>query len=133
MRKLALTLSALGLLAFSGAARADQKTENSEKTDSTTTLTGKHKTTRTKSIERADGSGVETKVETTTPKEADKRDNDAEPARRDDQKSDVTEKTERHTTLGGKQQVKTTKKMEKADGTQAETTTTTTEPDHDKK
>jgi hypothetical protein len=139
MRKLALILSTFGFIAFAGMARADQKTENTEKTDTTTTLGGKHKTTKTKKVERADGSSVETKTETVTPKtDADKRDttardNTATPVRHDeavraDGKTDATVKSEEHTTLTGKKEHKTTKKVENADGSHTETTTTTTEP-----
>jgi hypothetical protein len=137
MRNFALVLSAFGFIAFAGMARADQKTENTEKTDSTTTLTGKHKTTKTKKVERADGSSVETKTETVTPKtDADKRDvrdSDATPVRHDeavrsDGKADATVKSEEHTTLSGKKERKTTKKVDNADGSHTETTTTTTEP-----
>jgi hypothetical protein len=41
----------------------------------------------------------------------------------------VQEKTEHHTTLTGKKQLKTTKKIDHADGTSTETTTTRTEGD----
>jgi hypothetical protein len=126
MRKLALTLSALGLLAFTGVARADQKTENSDKTDSTTTLGGKHKTTRIKKVVRSDGSSFENKVETTTPKDADKRDIN-------EGKDEMNEKTEHRSTLTGKEETTTTKKVEKPDGTQIESTTTTTEPKDENK
>ena len=128
MRKLALVLSAFGLVAFAGVARADQKSENTEKTDSSTTLTGKHKVTHTKKVERADGSGVETKVETTSPKDADKRDDRAAPARHDHGDNGADVETTEHTTLTGKKQVKTTKKVDHPDGSQTETTTTRTEP-----
>ncbi len=153
MRKLALIMSTFGFIAFAGLARADQKTENSEKVESGTTLGGKHKTTRTKTVERADGSSVESKTETTRPKTEERRDladrRDVE--KRDMQKRDideskrdidenkrdvdtrrdngVEEKTEHHTTLTGKKQTKTIKKMDNADGSHTETTTTTTEPD----
>jgi hypothetical protein len=149
MRKLALILSTFGFIAFAGMARADQKTENSDKTDTSTTLTGKQKTTRVKKVERADGSGVETKTETTRPKndaakndaaKNDVRRDDATPVRNDeradverkDSDSGAQVKTEEHTTLGGKKQVKTTKKVDNADGSHTETTTTRTEakPDH---
>ncbi len=130
MRKLALVLSAFGFIAFAGVARADQKSENTDKTDTSTTMTGKRKTTHTKKIERADGSGVETTTETTMPKSADKRDDrDATAVRRDENKDHGAEtKTEEHTTLGGKKQLKTTKKVDNGDGSQTETTTTKTEP-----
>src|SRR6476620_10904537 len=138
MRKLALILSTFGFIAFAGMARADQKTENTEKTDTSTTLSGKQKTTHTKKIERADGSSVETKSETIRPKNEVKRD-DAMPVRHDervdaDRKVDDTGtqvKTEEHTTLTGKKQVKTTKKVDNADGSHTETTTTKTEPKPD--
>jgi hypothetical protein len=129
MRKLALTLSALGFVAFAGIANADQKTENIEKTDTGTTITGKHKATRTHKMENADGSGVETKTETVTPKNVDRADDRDTRAVRDDGNAQVTEKTEHHTTITGKKQVKSTKKVENADGSQTETTTTRTEPD----
>jgi hypothetical protein len=139
MRKLALVFGALGFIAFAGAARADQKTENTEKTDTSTTLTGKQKTTHTKKIERADGSAVETKTETTRPKSDVKReeirrdDNSATAVRHDDnaavdRDTGAQVKTEEHTTLTGKKQMKTTKKVDNADGSHTETTTTTTEP-----
>ena len=127
MRKLALTLSAFGLLAFAGVARADQKTENTEKTDSSTTLTGKHKTTHTKKVERADGSGVETTTETTRPKNEVRRDDDATAVRNDEDNGKAEVKTSEHTTLTGKKQIKTVKKMHNADGSDTETTTTRTE------
>lgn len=138
MRKIALILSAFGFVAFAGAARADQKTEHSEKTETSTTLTGKQKTTKTKKIERADGSTTEVKTETVTPK-TDKREvvekragdrpvvtekREVTPVRHD---SEASEKTEQHTTLTGKKQTKSTKKIENADGSRVETTTTTTE------
>ncbi len=132
MRKLALTLSALGFIAFAGIAHADQKTENTEKTDSSTTLGGKHKTTRTRKIERADGSTVDQKVETTTPKDVDKRDDidrrDDTGNVRHDEKMGADEKVEHHTTLTGKKETKTTKKYQKPDGSEVESTTTVTEP-----
>ena len=95
--------------------------------------------TKTKKVERADGSSVETKTETVTPKtDADKRDvrdSDATPVRHDeavrsDGKADATVKSEEHTTLTGKKEHKTTKKVDNADGSHTETTTTTTEPKH---
>ena len=145
MRNLALVLSAFGFIAFAGMARADQKTENSDKTDTSTTLSGKHKTTRTKRVERADGSSVETKTETTRPKDADKRDDNSatavrhdddtavrhDNARRDDNVRDdngAEVKTSEHTTLTGKKEMKTTKKVKNPDGSETETTTTKTEP-----
>ena len=128
MRTLALALSTFGFIAFAGMARADQKTENTEKTDSSTTLTGKKKTTHVKKVERADGSSIETKSETTRPKDAVKRDDDVTPARHEDADSNEQVKTEEHTTLGGKKQVKTIKKVDNADGSHTETTTTRTEP-----
>ena len=119
MRKLALALGMFGFIAFAGVAHADQKTENSDKTDTSTTLTGKHKSTHVKKVERADGSGIETKTETTRPKNEVKRDetnrDEATPAR-DDGDANAKVKTEEHTTLTGKKQIKTTKKMEGADG-----------------
>ena len=145
MRKLALILSTFGFVAFAGMARADQKTENTEKTDTSTTLTGKQKTTHTKKVERADGSSVETKTETTRPKSDVKRDevrrDDTMPVRHDervdadcrDNDTGAQVKTEEHTTLTGKKQVKTTKKMDNADGSHTETTTTRTEPKPDKR
>jgi len=124
MRKLALVVGAFGLLSFAGIARADhQKTENSEKTETSTTLGGKHKTTRDKKIERADGSSVETKSETTRPKASDRDAVDTD--KRDDMDSNV--KTESKTTLTGKR--KTTRSYDAPDGTHTETTTTTTDPD----
>lgn len=136
MRKLALAVGAFGLLSFAGVARADQKTENTEKTDTTTTLTGKQKTTHTKKIERADGSSIETKSETTRPKndrDAERRDDRATNVRHDDAVADhdndrVKVKTEEHTTLTGKKQLKTTKQVDNPDGSHTETTTTKTEP-----
>lgn len=158
MRKLALIMSTFGFIAFAGMARADQKTESTDKTESGTTLGGKHKTTRKKTVERADGSSTETKVETTRPKAddrndvADRRDTDKRDVRSDDDKRDVRnvrdddtkrdverhdngleQKTEHHTTLTGKKQTKTTKKVDNADGSQTETTTTTTEGKHENK
>jgi hypothetical protein len=145
MRKLALILSTFGFVAFAGMARADQKTENTEKTDTSTTLTGKQKTTHTKKVERADGSAVETKTETTRPKSDVKRDevrrDDTMPARheervdadRRDNDTGAQVKTEEHTTLTGKKQVKTTKKIDNADGSHTETTTTRTEAKPDKR
>ncbi|MCA1663096.1 MAG: hypothetical protein LC659_02275, partial [Myxococcales bacterium] len=62
MRNLALVFGAVGFITFAGMAHADQKTENTDKTDTSTTLTGKQKTTHVKRVERADGSGVETKT-----------------------------------------------------------------------
>jgi hypothetical protein len=129
MRKLALALSTFGFIAFAGIAHADQKTENSDKTDTSTTLTGKKKTTHVKKIERADGSGIETKTETTIPKNDVKRDenrDEAMPVRNDDNGKAQVE-TKEHTTLTGKKQIKTTKKMDNADGSHTETTTTRTE------
>jgi hypothetical protein len=145
MRKLALVFGALGFIAFAGVARADHKSENSEKTDTSTTLTGKQKTTHTKRVERADGSAVETKTETTRPKNDVKRDEaKRDDVRRDDNSATVVRhddraaadhdngaevKTSEHTTLSGKKQLKTTKKVDNADGSHTETTTTKTEPD----
>ena len=140
MRKLALVFSALGFIAFAGVARADQKTENTDKTDTSTTLTGKKKTTHTKRVERADGSAVETKTETTRPKNEVRHDSDATVVRHDDgtvrhddgtvdHNNGAEVKTTEHTTLSGKKQIKTTKKMDNADGSHTETTTTKTEPD----
>lgn len=147
MRKLALIMSTFGFVAFAGMARADQKTENSVKTESGTTLGGKHKTTKTKTVENADGSSTEVKTETTRPKAEDRKDvadrdadrdtrNVRDENRRDsDVRHDngVEEKTSHHTTLTGKKQSKTVKKVDNADGSHTETTTTTTEGDHDKK
>jgi hypothetical protein len=149
MRNLALVLGALGFITFAGVARADQKAENTEKSDTSTTLTGKKKTTHDKRIERADGSAIETKTETTRPKndvtrdeakrdeakrdEVRRDDDSATAARHDDR--DVNHdngaevKTTEHTTLSGKKQLKTTKKVDNADGSHTETTTTKTEPD----
>jgi len=145
MRKLALVFGALGFIAFAGVARADQKTENTEKTDTSTTLSGKQKTTHTKRVERADGSAVETKTETTRPKNDVKRDeakrddirrdDNSATAVRHDERADADHdngaevKTSEHTTLTGKKQFKTTKKVDNADGSHTETTTTKTEPD----
>ena len=129
MRTLTLALAAFGLVALGGVARADHKIENSDTTDTSTTLSGKHKVTRDKKMERADGSSVETKVETTRPKNLDKRDEDRATARHEDSDNNgVDVKTSEHTTLTGKKQMKTTKKVENPDGTQTETTTTRTEP-----
>ena len=128
MKTLALALSAFGLVALGGVARADQKTQNTEKTDSSTTLGGKHKITRDKKVERADGSSMETRVETTTPKDADKRDADRATARHEDGDNGVNVKTSEHTTLTGKKQMKTTRKVEHPDGSETDTTTTRTEP-----
>ena len=131
MRNLALVLSTFGFIAFAGVARADHKTENTDKTDSSTTLTGKHKVTRDKKMERADGSSFETKVETTRPKNADKRDDDrALPARHDDGDNGAEVKTHEHTTLTGKKETKSTRKVQHPDGSQTETTTTKIEPKH---
>ena len=152
MRKLALVLGALGFISFAGIARADHNsTENTDKTDTSTTLTGKQKTTHTKRVERADGSAVETKTETTRPKNDVKRDdakradvrrdevrrdeNAATPVRHDDHATvdhdnGAEVKTTEHTTLTGKKQLKTTKKVDNADGSHTETTTTKTEADH---
>lgn len=134
MRKMALTLGALGFIAFAGLANADEKstsTENSVKTESGTTISGKHKNVKTKKMVNADGTTTETKSETIAPKsdkrDVETRDNGVAPARSDD-KSNVDEKTEEHTTLTGKKQMKSTKKAERSDGTTTETTTTTTEP-----
>jgi len=139
MRNLALVLSAFGFIAFAGMARADQKTENTDKTDTSTTLSGKHKTTRTKRVERADGSSVETKTETTRPKDADKRDDNGATAVRHDDDTAVRHdnarddngaevKTSEHTTLTGKKEMKTTKKVKNPDGSETETTTTKVAP-----
>jgi hypothetical protein len=138
MRNLALVLSAFGFIAFAGMARADQKTENTEKTDTSTTLSGKHKVTHTKRMERADGSSVETKTETTRPKDADKRYDDTADVRHDDARRDDVRrndndngaevKTTEHTTLTGKKEMKTTKKVNHPDGSETETTTTKVEP-----
>ncbi len=154
MRKLALIMASFGFIAFAGMARADQKSENTEKTESGTTLGGKHKTTKTRTVEHADGSSTETKVETTRPKEnkkdvADRRDvrddnkrdvrtddnRDVRDADKRDVRTDngVEEKTEHHTTLTGKKQTKSVKKVDNADGSHTETTTTTTEGKHDEK
>lgn len=130
MRNLALVLSAFGFIAFAGVAHAD-KTENSDKTDTSTTLTGKHKTTHVKKSERADGSSVETRTVTTTPKDADKRDDEAVRARHDDNMNSdngAETKTTEHTTLTGKKETKSTRKVEHPDGSQTETTTTKVEP-----
>ena len=138
MRKLALVFGALGFIAFAGVARADQKTENTEKTDTSTTLSGKQKTKHVKRVERADGSTVETTTETTRPKNDVKRDevrhddNSATAVRHDDRAdhdNGAEVKTTEHTTLTGKKQYKTTKKVDNADGSHTETTTTKTEPD----
>jgi hypothetical protein len=125
MRKLALVAAAFGTLAFVGVARADQKSETAEKSDTSTTLGGKVKTTKTKKVERADGSGMETKVETTRPKATDR--DAVDPPRRED--SDATVKSEEKTTLTGKKEHKTTRKLDAPDGTHTESTTTVTEPD----
>lgn len=142
MRNLALVLSAFGFIAFAGIAHADQKSENTEKTDTSTTLSGKHKTTHTKKSERADGSSVETKTVTTSPKDVDKRDemntrdeadkrDDSMRARHDENNDNgVESKTTEHTTLTGKKEMKTTKKVQHPDGSETETTTTRTEPKH---
>jgi hypothetical protein len=126
MRKLALVLSAFGFIAYSGIAHADDKAETGEKTDVSTTLTGKKKITKTKKTVNADGSTTEMKSETTLPK----RDDDGN-VRRDDNSgnSEFSEKSEHKTTLGGKKQTKTTRKVEGADGRESESTRTTTSPD----
>ncbi len=130
MRNLALVLSAFGFIAFAGVARADQKTESTQKTDTSTTLSGKHKKTHVQKTERADGSSVETKTETTMPKDTDKRDDEAVRARHDDNNAETgaDTKTTEHTTLSGKKEMKTTKKVDNPDGSHTETTTTKTEP-----
>jgi hypothetical protein len=137
MQKIALVMAAFGFVAFAGVARAD-KAESSDKTDQSTTLTGKHKTTHTKKIDRADGSSLETKSVTTVPKNDDDRattDKRADRADRRDDRADKRDadhgadvKTTDHTTLSGKREIKTTKKLDNADGSQTETTTTKTEP-----
>jgi hypothetical protein len=140
MRKLALVFTAFGFIAFAGVAHADdQKTENTQKSDTSTTLTGKRKVTHSKKMVAPDGTTTETKSETTMPKNEDKRmddraerrDSDTMPARHEDNngQDQVQEKTEHHTTLTGKKQLKTTKKLDRADGTSTETTTTRTEGD----
>jgi hypothetical protein len=118
MRKLALTFAALGFVGFAGIAHADQKTEKVEKTDSGTTISGKHKNTRDRKVTNADGTSTETKVETTSPKNG-----DDHPAN-DDGKAEVSSKTEHHTTLTGKHETKTTKTVDNGHGTKTETTTT---------
>ena len=135
MRKIALATAALGFIALAGIASADEKvsTENSVKSESGTTITGKHKNIRTKKVVNADGTTTETKSETIAPKnekrDMETRDNGVANTRGDDEnKAQVNEKTEEHTTLTGKKQMKSTKKVERPDGTTTETTTTTTEP-----
>jgi cytoskeletal protein RodZ len=133
MRKLALMFGALGFIAFTGLANADEKTtENSVKTESSTTIGGKHKTVKTKKVVAADGTTTESKTEVVTPKteKSEKPVDSAKPVRNDDKTrtSEVSEKTEDKTTLTGKHQIKTTKKVEKPDGTTVESTTTKTEP-----
>ena len=128
MRKLALVAAAFGMFAFGATGRADQKTESSEKTDTSTTLTGKTKTTKNRKVERADGSTMEEKVETTRPKQGDR--DAVEKARHEDTADQV--KTEEKTTLGGKRELKTTRKSVAPDGTETESTTTTTGPDRNK-
>jgi hypothetical protein len=132
MRKLALVLSAFGFIAYSGIAHADDtnKAENAEKTDVSTTLSGKKKVTKTKKVMNADGSTTEVKSETTLPKR-----NDDGTARRDDANRDteLDQKTEHKTTLGGKKQIKSTKKVQGSDGSETDTTRTTTMPDNDKR
>jgi len=128
MRKLALIASALGLIAFSGIARADEKAEKSEKVETGTTLGGKPKTVKTKKIESSDGTVTESKTETVLPKSDERRDDSsAAPARRDDSNmnSDMSEKVEHKTTLTGKKQTKSTKKIHNPDGSETESTTTT--------
>jgi hypothetical protein len=139
MRKLALALGTFGFIAFAGMAHADQKTENLDKSDTSTTLTGKRKTTHVKKVERADGSSMETRSETIRPKNEVKRDemnrDEATPVR-DDGDANAKVKTEEHTTLTGKKQIKTTKDVKNADGSETETTTTRTMPkpeNHDTK
>jgi hypothetical protein len=127
MRKLALVAAAFGMLAFVGTARADRKTENTEKTDSSTTITGKAKTTKNHKIERADGSTMEQKVETTRPKPGERQAVDRPP----DHKDQDQVKREEKTTLSGKKEMKTTRKTVAPDGTETESTTTTTGPDRD--
>jgi hypothetical protein len=134
MRKLALMFGALGFIAFSGLGNADEKTvktEDTVKTESGTTIGGKHKVVKTRKTVAADGTTTDSKTEVVTPK-SEKRDvdNNAVKPVRDDKNvnSEVSEKTEEHTTLTGKKQIKSTKKVEKPDGTQVESTTTTTMP-----
>jgi hypothetical protein len=141
MRKLALIMTAFGFVAFAGVARADhEKTENSVKTETGNTLGGKRKSATDKTVERADGSKVETKTETVYPKaddrdtmerrDIDKRDErDVKSVR--DENGNTEEKVEHKTTLTGKKQTKTVKKN--ADGSETTTTTTRTDADHDKK
>jgi hypothetical protein len=122
MRKLALTLSAFGFIAFAGLAHADDKTnENTEKTESSKTLTGKRKITHEKKVTGADGTTTEMNSETTLPKQDDNAAADRSGS------SSASEKTEQKTTLGGKRQLKTSKKVDNADGTSSESTRTTTE------
>jgi hypothetical protein len=133
MRKLALVLSAFGFIAYAGIAHADDvnKSENIDKSDVSTTMTGKKKVTKHKKMMNADGSSTEVKSETTLPK----RNDDGTVRDSDDNNgtTELNEKTEHKTTLGGKKQIKSTKKFEGADGRESETTRTTTLPDTDKK
>jgi hypothetical protein len=129
MRKLALVLSAFGFIAYSGIAHADDKAENTEKTDVSHTLTGKKKITKTKKSVSPDGTTTEMKSETTLPK------SDEQGVRRDDNNSgsnEANEKVESKTTLGGKRQIKSTKEFKGADGRESESTRTTTSPDNNR-
>lgn len=123
MKKLALILSALGLVAFAGVSRADDvKSENSVKTETGTTLTGKKRVTKTEKVINPDGTTTETRSETVMPKKEERKDI-AEKRTSDE---GATVKTEHHTTLTGKKETKKTKKVENADGSETTTTTKTT-------
>ncbi|MDB4965628.1 MAG: hypothetical protein JWN44_1317 [Myxococcales bacterium] len=141
MRKLATILSVFGFIAFAGLAHADDKTEKSVKTDTSTTLGGQKKTTKVEKTKNADGSSTETKTEVVAPKrdEAAKRDEvkrDGDVKRDADANRDVktrhevggaevTEKSDTSTTLTGKKQTTKTKKVVNPDGSKVETKTTT--------
>jgi hypothetical protein len=125
MKKLALILSAFGLVVFAGVSRADDvKSENSSKTETGTTISGKKKVTKTEKVTTPDGTTTETKSETVMPKTEEHKD----VAEKRDTDEGATVKTEHHTTLTGKKETKKTKKVENADGSETTTTKTVTEP-----
>jgi len=135
MKKLALILSAFGLVAFAGVSRADDvKSERSNKTETGTTISGKKKVTKTEKVTTPDGVTTETKSETVMPKAEEHKDiaEQRDVEKRDVEKRDTDEgatvKTEHHTTLTGKKETKKTKKVENADGSETTTTKTVTEP-----
>ncbi len=133
MRKLALVLSAFGFIAYSGIAHADDKAENTEKSDVSHTLTGKKKISKSKKSVSPDGTTTEMKSETTLPKSEEQGvRRDEQGVRRDDTtgSSEASEKVESKTTLGGKRQIKSTKEFKGADGRESESTRTTTSPEN---